>query len=133
MCHIGKNESKAKLVSKPFISRRRDFEFDYSEKVVYSYEDERLEELRLKDRVTNILYTYPAVAISYGGGVIRSISLDWTKKKLYVYFANSLQVFDVAEKSPTPKTLIHFDERFFIPKIKVFPNAGYLVVKTYGK
>lgn len=132
ICHIKKNESKAKLDGKPFTSQRYSFEYDFREKTVYSYKHRVIEKLSVDHNVTSNLHEFNFSQTILRDGSINSISLDWITKNLYVIYAKRLMVLNVKDKLSTPKTLIELGESISSPTVKVFPNNGFIVIVSNG-
>lgn len=69
---------------------------------------------------------------------IYSIALDWVTKNLYYTDDKELGILNVDNPSKSPKSLYTFKEKYLntnlhVNVVRVFPNQGYLVVKTSRK
>lgn len=144
ICHIGKEDSEAKLLAGPFQNdgSNIDFTYDPVENLLYLPFEDNLDIEKINLNNGNKSYAYKIRRSRrknpYANGWILSMDFDWSTKNMYMFFRPELKVLNISVNSTTPKTLFDFKIKPYAPHvdpsiIRVFPNDNYLVYTGSGK
>lgn len=109
------------------------FEYDSESRALYKGSFSEIQKISLDTKKESTLFDLSGINPFGSNGAINSIAYDWVTKNLYVVHEGWIKLLKVRDTSESPKPLRALDEKHFNPVIKVFPNQGYLVVKTSGK
>lgn len=134
VCHFGKNNSLKKFTLINGEIFPREFDYDSRTRTLYAVKYEsniQISNISVDDGEFTTIFQSSGIN---GYEVIHFVTLDWVSKNIYFIEGQSVKILRLEGGSKNPKTLFTLKKNpQYYPEMKVFPNQGYLIVKTSCK